>query len=240
MVLNTKTYRYFDIILGIFVAVLLVSNIASSAKIVDLGFSILNIPMAFDAGTILFPIGYVFGDILTEVYGYKRSRRVIWTGFFALALAAVTFWGVSALPGEATWQEYAGEDAYQAILGGMSSGGIVLASLAGFWLGEFSNSYILARLKVLTNGRWLWSRTIGSTLVGQLVDTAMFVVVATVFGVFPWSLFVTLTLTNYLFKVGIEVLMTPLTYVIVRVLKRAEDEDYYDRDTNFNPFNMRS
>lgn len=237
--MNTKTYRYFDIILGIFVAVLLVSNIASSAKIVDLGFSLFNIPMAFDAGTILFPIGYVFGDILTEVYGYKRSRRVIWTGFFALALAAVTFWGVSALPGEATWQEYAGEDAYQAILGGMSSGGIVLASLAGFWFGEFSNSYILARMKVLTNGRWLWLRTIGSTLVGQFVDTAMFVVVATVFGVFPWSLFLTLTLTNYLFKVSIEVLMTPLTYAIVRGLKRAEDEDYYDRDTNFNPFNMR-
>lgn len=238
--MNTKTYRYFDIILGIFVAVLLVSNIASSAKIVDLGFSLFNIPMAFDAGTILFPIGYVFGDILTEVYGYKRSRRVIWTGFFALALAAVTFWGVSALPGEATWQEYAGEDAYQAILGGMSSGGIVLASLAGFWFGEFSNSYILARMKVLTNGRWLWSRTIGSTLVGQFVDTAMFVVVATVFGVFPWSLFLTLTLTNYLFKVSVEVLMTPLTYAIVRGLKRAEDEDYYDRDTSFNPFNMRS
>lgn len=238
--MNTKTYRYFDIILGIFVAVLLVSNIASSAKIVDLGFSLFNIPMAFDAGTILFPIGYVFGDILTEVYGYKRSRRVIWTGFFALALAAVTFWGVSALPGEATWQEYAGEDAYRAILGGMSSGGIVLGSLAGFWFGEFSNSFILARMKVLTNGRWLWSRTIGSTLVGQLVDTAMFVVVATAFGVFPWSLFLTLTLTNYLFKVGIEASMTPLTYVIVRVLKRAEDEDYYDRDTNFNPFSMRS
>jgi hypothetical protein len=238
--LNTKTYRYFDIILGIFVAVLLVSNIASSAKIVDLGFSIFNIPMAFDAGTLLFPVGYVFGDILTEVYGYKRSRRVIWTGFFALALAALTFWAVSALPGEATWQEYAGEDAYQAILGGMSSGGIVLASLAGFWFGEFSNSYILARMKVLTNGRWLWLRTIGSTLVGQFVDTAMFIVVATAFGVFPWSLFLTLTLTNYLFKVGIEVLMTPLTYVIVRVLKRAEDEDYYDHDTNFNPFNMRS
>lgn len=240
MVLNVKTYRYFDIILGIFVAVLLVSNIASSAKIVDLGFSLINIPMAFDAGTILFPIGYVFGDILTEVYGYKRSRRVIWTGFFALTLATVTFWGVSALPGEATWQQYAGEDAYQAILGGMSSGGIVLGSLMGFWFGEFSNSFILARMKVLTNGRWLWSRTIGSTLVGQLVDTTMFVIVATAFGVFPWSLFVTLTLTNYLFKVGIEVLMTPLTYVIVRVLKRAEDEDYYDRDTNFNPFSMRS
>ena len=235
---STKSYRFFDIILGIFIAVLLISNIASSAKIVDLGFSIRNIQMAFDAGTILFPIGYVFGDILTEVYGYQRSRRVIWTGFFALALAAVIFWVISILPGEVTWQGYAGDQAYQSILGGMSSGGIVLASLAGFWLGEFSNSFILAKMKILTRGRWLWSRTIGSTLVGEMVDTVMFVVVASAFGVFPWSLFLTLTLTNYLFKVAVEVLMTPVTYLIVRALKRAEGEDYYDRDTNFNPFVM--
>ena len=236
--MSTKSYRFFDIILGIFIAVLLISNIASSAKIVDLGFNIRNIRMAFDAGTILFPIGYVFGDILTEVYGYQRSRRVIWTGFFALALAALIFWVISILPGEVTWQGYAGDQAYQSILGGMSSGGIVLASLAGFWLGEFSNSFILAKMKILTRGRWLWSRTIGSTLVGELVDTVMFVVVASAFGVFPWSLFLTLTLTNYLFKVAVEVLMTPVTYLIVRALKRAEGEDYYDRDTNFNPFVM--
>ena len=236
--MNTKSYRFFDIILGIFIAVLLISNIASSAKIVDLGFSIRNIRMAFDAGTILFPIGYVFGDILTEVYGYQRSRRVIWTGFFALALAALIFWVISILPGEVTWQGYAGDEAYQSILGGMSSGGIVLASLAGFWLGEFSNSFILAKMKILTRGRWLWSRTIGSTLVGEMVDTVMFVVVASAFGVFPWSLFLTLTLTNYLFKVAVEVLMTPVTYLIVRALKRAEGEDFYDRDTNFNPFVM--
>ena len=234
--MNIKSYRFFDIILGIFIAVLLISNIASSAKIVDLGFSIFNIPMAFDAGTILFPIGYVFGDILTEVYGYQRSRRVIWTGFFSLALAAVAFWVISILPGEATWQGYAGDKAYQSILGGMSSGGIVLASLAGFWLGEFSNSFILAKMKVFTHGRWLWSRTIGSTLAGEMVDTAMFVVVASAFGVFPWSLFLTLTISNYLFKVAVEILMTPLTYLIVLALKRAENEDYYDRDTNFNPF----
>ena len=236
--MNTKSYRFFDIILGIFIAVLLISNIASSAKIVDLGFSIRNIRMAFDAGTILFPIGYVFGDILTEVYGYQRSRRVIWTGFFALALAALIFWVISILPGEVTWQGYAGDEAYQSILGGMSSGGIVLASLAGFWLGEFSNSFILAKMKILTRGRWLWSRTIGSTLVGEMVDTVMFVVVASAFGVFSWSLFLTLTLTNYLFKVAVEVLMTPVTYLVVRALKRAEGEDFYDRDTNFNPFVM--
>ena len=134
------------------------------------------------------------------------------------------------------WQGYAGDAAYNAILGGMSTGGIVLASLAGYWTGEFTNSFILAKMKVLTQGRWLWSRTIGSTLVGQLVDTAMFVIVASLFGVFPWSLFFTLSVTNYLFKCGVEALMTPLTYIVVGALKRAEGEDYYDRGTDFNPF----
>jgi hypothetical protein len=231
-----KNYRYFDIIMAVFVTVLVLSNIASSAKIVDLGFSLFSVPMAFDAGTILFPVSYIFGDILTEVYGYKKSRRVIWLGFACLALSAVIFGIVRALPGEVTWQGYAGDGAYDAILGGMSTGGIVLASLAGFWTGEFTNSFILAKMKVLTKGRWLWTRTIGSTLVGELVDTVMFVVVASVFGVFPWSLFLALTVTNYLFKCGIEALMTPVTYGIVGFLKRAENEDFYDKETNFNPF----
>lgn len=222
--------------MAFFVTVLIVSNIASSAKIVDWGVNLFNIPLAFDAGTLLFPISYVFGDILTEVYGYKRSRRVIWTGFFALMLTSFTFWLVSVMPGEATWQSYAGDNAYRAILGGMSTGGIVLASLAGYWLGEFFNSFVLAKMKVLTNGRWLWSRTIGSTLAGEAVDSLVFVAAASAFGIFPWSLFFTLSLTNYLFKVAIEALMTPLTYLVVGALKRAENEDYYDRGTNFNPF----
>ena len=231
-----KQYRFFDLIMAVFVTVLVISNIASSAKIVDWGTSLFGVRMAFDAGTILFPVSYIFGDVLTEVYGYKRSRRVIWAGFACLALSAVIFWIVSLMPGEATWQGYAGDNAYKAILGGMSSGGIVLASLAGYWTGEFTNSFILAKMKVLTNGRWLWARTIGSTVFGELVDTVMFVVVASAFGVFPWSLFLTLTVTNYLFKCGVEALMTPITYVVVGALKRAEGEDYYDRDTNFNPF----
>jgi len=231
-----KQYRFFDLIMAVFVTVLVVSNIASSAKIVDWGFSLFGVRMAFDAGTILFPVSYIFGDILTEVYGYRRSRRAIWMGFACLALSAVIFWLVRAMPGEATWQGYAGDTAYDAILGGMSTGGIVLASLAGYWTGEFTNSFILAKMKVLTNGRWLWMRTIGSTIFGELVDTVMFVVVASAFGVFPWSLFLTLTLTNYLFKCGVEALMTPITYVVVNMLKRVESEDYYDRDTNFNPF----
>jgi len=231
-----KQHRYFDIIMAVFVTVLVLSNIASSAKIVDLGFSLFHVPMIFDAGTILFPVSYIFGDVLTEVYGYKKSRRVIWTGFACLALSAVIFGVVRVLPGEVTWQGYAGDDAYNAILGGMSTGGIVLASLAGYWTGEFTNSFILAKMKVLTNGRWLWARTIGSTLAGELVDTVMFVLVASVFGVFPWSLFLALTVTNYLFKCGVEALMTPVTYGVVGFLKKAENEDYYDKETNFNPF----
>jgi uncharacterized integral membrane protein (TIGR00697 family) len=218
------------------VTVLVVSNIASSAKIVDWGFGIFGVRMAFDAGTILFPVSYIFGDILTEVYGYKNSRRVIWVGFICLALSAVIFWLVKIMPGEVQWQQYAGDAAYRAILGGMSSGGIVLASLAGYWSGEFTNSFILAKMKVLTQGRWLWTRTIGSTIAGELVDTLIFVIIATLFKVFPWSLFLTLTFTNYLFKVGVEALMTPITYGVVTRLKRVENEDYYDRETNFNPF----
>jgi len=231
-----RHYRYFDLIMAVFVTVLIVSNIASSAKIVDWGFSLFGVRLAFDAGTILFPVSYIFGDILTEVYGYKNSRRVIWTGFACLALSALIFWIVRRLPGETQWQQYAGDAAYMAILGGMSTGGIVLASLAGYWSGEFTNSFTLAKMKILTNGRWLWTRTIGSTLVGELVDTEVFVSVASLFGVFPWNLFLTLTLTNYVFKVGVEALMTPLTYGVVGALKRAENEDYYDRETNFNPF----
>ncbi|MDP2976585.1 MAG: queuosine precursor transporter [Anaerolineales bacterium] len=222
--------------MAVFVTVLVVSNIASSAKIVDWGFSIFGVRMAFDAGTILFPVSYIFGDILTEVYGYKRSRRVIWAGFACLALSSAVLWAVKVMPGEATWQGYAGDAAYLAILGGMSSGGIVLASLAGYWSGEFSNSFTLAKMKIMTQGRWLWTRTIGSTIVGQLVDTIVFVVVASAFGVFPWSLFLTLTVTNYIFKVGVEALMTPVTYAAVNALKKVEQEDYYDRETDFNPF----
>lgn len=231
-----RTQGHFDLIVAVFVAVLIVSNVMSSAKIVDLGFSVLGVRMAFDAGTILFPLSYIFGDILTEVYGYRRSRRAIWTGFLCLSLTALVFFVVGRMPGEQTWQGYAGDAAYAAILGGMSTGGIVAGSLAGYWSGEFTNSFILARMKVLTQGRWLWTRTIGSTILGELVDTSVFVAVASFFGVFPWSLFVTLVLTNYLFKVAIEALMTPVTYAAVNRLKIAEGEDYFDKDTDFNPF----
>ncbi|MBA3072565.1 MAG: queuosine precursor transporter [Anaerolineae bacterium] len=217
-----------------FVTVLIVSNIASSAKIVDWGVSLFSLPLAFDAGTILFPISYIFGDVLTEVYGFRKSRRVIWTGFACLALTAVVLWLVRIMPGEATWMESTGQAAFNNVLGGISTGGIVLASLAAYLMGAFTNSVILARLKVATKGRWLWMRTIGSTLVGEGVDSIIFVAVACLVGVFPWSLFMTLVVTNYIFKSLIEVLMTPVTYWVVGKLKRAENEDYFDTKTRFS------
>jgi len=230
-----KAYRYFDLVMALFVTVLITSNIASSAKIVDWGFSLLGVRMAFDAGTLLFPISYIFGDVLTEVYGFQRSRRVIWTGFGALTLSALTLSVVRALPGEISWEAYAGQEAYDAILGGMSAFGIVVASLLGYFSGSYSNSVIMAVMKVLTKGKWLWARTIASTIVGEGVDTVVFVLVASLAGVFPWEAFASLTLTNYLFKVGVEALFTPFTYRVVNGLKKAENEDFFDIGTRFTP-----
>ncbi len=231
-------FRYYDLIMALFVSVLLISNIASSAKIIDWGVSLLGIPLAFDAGTLLFPISYIFGDILTEVYGFRRSRRVIWAGFGAAALMGATLWLVGRMPSEAAWSAYAGDGAYQAILGGVSSGGIIIASLIAYFAGEFSNSFVLAKLKVLTSGRFLWLRTIGSTLVGEGIDTICFIAAAAALGVFPWAVVPSLILANYIFKVAIEVLFTPLTYRIVASLKAAEGVDYYDTATDFNPFRL--
>ncbi|MDP2966536.1 MAG: queuosine precursor transporter [Pelolinea sp.] len=230
-----KAYRFLDLVLALFVTVLITSNIASSAKIVDWGFSIFGVRMAFDAGTLLFPISYIFGDVLTEVYGFRNARRVIWTGFGALALCALTLGVVRALPGETNWLSYAGNSAFDSILGGMSSFGIVAASLAAYFLGSYSNSVIMAAMKVLSKGKWLWMRTIGSTIVGEGVDTIIFVLIATLAGVFPWEAFASLTVTNYLFKVSVEALFTPVTYQIVNFLKKEENEDYFDIGTRFTP-----
>lgn len=233
---NPKHYRYYDGVMALFITTLLLSNLLSSAKIIDLGVALGNFAFVFDAGTLIFPISYIFGDILTEVYGYKRARRVIWMGFMASAIMAFFVWLAGALPGEAYWLEGNGESAYQIILGGIT--GLVVASLSAYWVGSFSNSYVLARMKIATKGKWLWTRTIGSTLVGQGVDTLTFIGIATLLGVFPPELFASLVITNYILKVGIEVLMTPLTLQVVGWLKRAEDEDVYDYDTKFNPFKM--
>jgi uncharacterized integral membrane protein (TIGR00697 family) len=222
--------------MAFFVAILITSNVASSAKIVDLGFSLFGVGLAFDGGTLLFPLSYVFGDILTEVYGFRASRRVIWTGFIALALASVIFFLLRFLPADQAWEGYAGTAAYDAILGGMSTGGIAIASLMGYWVGEFSNSAVLSRMKVLMKGKLLWVRTIGSTLAGEFLDSLVFVFIASLTGVFGWELFLSLVLTNYLFKCAIEVIMTPATYLVSAKLKKAEGIDTYDVGISFNPF----
>lgn len=220
-----RAYRFLDLITALFVTVLIISNIAST-KILVMG------PFTFDGGTIIFPLSYIFGDILTEVYGYKRSRRVIWTGFACLALTALTLAVVEAMPPDPTWGL---QEAFHLILG--QTPRIVLGSLLAYCAGEFVNSYILAKLKVRTGGRWLWARTISSTLVGEGVDTVVFILVAFL-GVLPNDLLWTIFVSNYLFKVGVEVAFTPLTYQLVNLLKRAENEDYFDRDTNFNPLSL--
>lgn len=229
-------YKYYDFVMILFITVLLLSNLLSSAKLIDLGVSLGPLDFIFDAGTLVFPISYIFGDILTEIYGYKRSRRVIWSGFIAVTLMAFFIWFAGIMPGLSDWQNDVGQEAYDAILGGVS--GLAIASLVAYWMGEFSNSYVLAKMKVATQGRWLWSRTISSTLAGQAIDTLIFFVIATLLGVFPWGIFVSLVVTNYILKVGIEILLTPITIQVIEFLKKAEGEDYYDHDTEFNPFRI--
>ena len=222
-----KTYRHIDTVTALFVAVLLISNVAST-KIVDLWF------FTFDGGTLLFPLSYIFGDILTEVYGYGRSRKVIWLGFASALLMSLVFILVGKMPSARGWEN---QEAYEKILG--LTPRIVLASLAAYFSGEFSNSFVLAKMKILTRGRHLWMRTIGSTLVGELVDTLLFVMIA-FGGTLSAGLLWTVVISNYVFKTAVEALFTPLTYWIVRVLKRAEGADYYDLHTNFSPFFFRN
>lgn len=224
--MKERSYRHFDLVMALFVAVVLISNVAST-KFVKLG------PFSFDGGTILFPVSYIFGDILTEVYGYRHSRRVIWTGFGCAALMAGVFALVGALPAAEGWENQA---AYQAILG--TTPRIVLGSLVAYFAGEFSNSFVLAKMKIWSQGRWLWTRTIASTLVGEGVDSVLFVLIAFA-GAIPWSLLWVTVASNYLFKCGMEALMTPVTYWVTGALKRSEQEDVYDVGTDFNPFKMR-
>ena len=227
--LKSPSFKHLDVVAAFFVSILVISNIASSAKIVDVGITLFTIPLAFDGGTLLFPFVYVLGDVLTEVYGFRTARRVILTGFAVMVLAALVFFVLGILPPEAGWEaQTGGNTAFNAILGGMSSGGIVLASLAAYLTGELSNSLILSKLKVIMKGRLLWVRTIGSTLVGELLDSLIFIFIASITGVFPWEIFWSLVLTNYMLKCAIEAVVTPFTYWLSAFLKRKEGIDVYD------------
>ena len=218
-----KNYRFITLISVFFVAVLMISNIVST-KILDLWF------FTFDWGTLLFPLSYIFGDILTEVYGYRQSRKIIRMGFGALFLMAITIilvWRLPAAQGRTFQQDY------QHIL--WLTPRIVLASLIAYFVWEFSNSYILAKLKIFMQWKKLWVRTIWSTIVWEFFDTIIFILIA-FYWVFTSDILLPLLISNYIFKVGIEVLFTPLTYLVIHKLKTLEHEDYYDTKTNFNPF----
>ncbi|MBI5649086.1 MAG: queuosine precursor transporter [Chloroflexi bacterium] len=218
-------YRYLNLVTGVFVTCLIVSNIIA-AKIVSVNGIIMS------AAIVIFPISYIFGDILTEVYGYAKARQIIWIGFACNALAVIAMQIGGVLPPAEFWT---GQDAYQTILG--TTPRLLLASLIAFLAGEFINSFVLAKLKIVTRGRWLWSRTISSTLVGQGFDTIVFTIIAFT-GVLGSGEMVNITITEWLLKSAYEALATPFTYAIVNYLKRVEHEDYYDYDTDFNPFKI--
>lgn len=217
-------FLYYDYVMAAFVVVLLLSNIIGAAKLSEVA------GYEFGAGILFFPLGYVLGDILTEVYGYARARRVIWAGFAALLFMAFMSWAVVSMPPAPGWD---GQDAYEKLFGQVPR--IVLASITAFWAGEFVNSFVMARMKVWTKGRMLWTRTIGSTIVGQGVDSLLFYPIA-FWGVWTSNQVMTVMVTNWALKVGWEIVLTPVTYAVVGWLKRRERVDVFDEGTNFTPF----
>ncbi|NUM37012.1 MAG: queuosine precursor transporter [Candidatus Brocadiae bacterium] len=223
---NKKNYVYYETITVFFVAVLLISNIAS-AKIVQIG------NLVFDGGTLLFPLSYILGDILTEVYGYSKSRKVIWKGFACAFLMSCVLYLVQILPPAKDWPF---QKSYEEILG--MTWRIVFASLVAFCAGEFSNAYILAKMKIFTKGKHLWLRTIGSTLFGEMVDTFLFCFIA-FYGIYSHEALFSIVVSNYILKCTLEILCTPLTYKVVNFLKEKEGTDHYDYNTNFNPFSFK-
>lgn len=224
--MQTRTYKYYDLVMAAFVTVLLCSNLIGASKIMTVG------GFTFGAGIFFFPVSYIFGDILTEVYGYARARKVVWAGFTAMAFASFMAWFVVGLPPA---DGYANQEALEKILGGTPR--IAGASLIAFFCGEFCNSITLAKMKLWTNGKMLWARTIGSTVVGEAVDSLIFYPLAFL-GVWETALVLKVMLSNYLLKVLWEVINTPLTYQVVKFLKKAENEDFYDRGTDFTPFSL--
>jgi len=229
-----RVYQYYDFFMAAYVCILLCANLIGPAKVSTVHVPLLG-SVTFMAGVLFFPISYLFGDILTEVYGYGRDRRVVWAGFGALVFASAMAATIVALPPADWWASR--QPAVETIFGNTSR--IIAASIIAFWCGSFVNSYVLAKMKIWTDGRWLWTRTIGSTLCGELVDSALFYTIAFL-GLWSTAQLTQVTLTQYLLKSGWEILATPLTYKIVGFLKRAEREDYYDRDTDFTPFSLKT
>jgi queuosine precursor transporter len=230
--IQTRSYKYYDLIMAAFVCVLLCANLIGVSKVTHV--TLFGNDIAFGAGNLFFPLSYLFGDMLTEVYGYARSRKVVWAGFGALAFASLMSFTVVHLPPAPGWDG-------QAIIEGAfgSTWRIALASLVGYFCGEFANSVTLAKMKVWTQGRMLWTRTIGSTIVGEICDTIVFYPLA-FYGTWSNDLLLKVMMANYAIKVGWEVLATPVTYKVVAALKRSEGEDFFDRGTDFTPFSLQT
>jgi queuosine precursor transporter len=234
--LSAHRFKYYDFAMAAFVTILICSNLIGAAKLVQLfEFNIgsWNVGL-FGAGILFFPLSYVLGDVLTEVYGYARARRVVWAGFAAVSFMAFMAWAVVQMPPAPGWE---GQAAYEQVFG--LTPRIVIASIFAFWAGELSNAFVMARMKVWSAGKHLWQRTIGSTIVGQGVDSILFYPIAFL-GVWTTSQVLTVLVTNYLLKVLWEAILTPVTYKVVAFLKRAEGVDVYDKETNFTPFSVRS
>ena len=229
-----RSFRYFDLVMAAFVTVLLLSNVLGAGKVATITLPGIG-EWPFGAGILFFPLSYVIGDILTEVYGYARARRCIWVGTGALLFMAFMSWVVVQLPPAATWTN---QPAYEAVFGQVPR--IVFASIVAFWAGEFVNSFVLAKMKVLTSGKHLWSRTIASTVAGQGVDSMIFYPLAFL-GAEGWTtdLVITVLFTQWALKVAWEALLTPLTYLVVNSLKRREGVDLFDVHTDFTPFRAR-
>ncbi len=233
---NVRHYRYYDLVMAAFVTVLLCSNLIGPGKTCILTLPLIGLPLTFGAGNLFFPIGYIFGDVLTEVYGYARARKVIWAGFGAMIFATImSFAVIHFTPDPAEPFNAKIQPALEIVFG--NTWRIVVGSILAFWVGDFVNSYALAKMKLLTRGRFLWTRTIGSTILGQGVDSMLFYPIAFA-GIWDGNTLLRVVMFNWLFKVSVEVVFTPVTYLVVNWLKRVEGEDYYDRDTDFTPFSL--
>ena len=230
-----RQYRYYEFVMAAFVTVLICANLIGPAKISQVELPLIG-TLVFGAGVLFFPISYVFGDILTEVYGYARARRVIWAGFAGLAFASFMAYVVVALPPAPFWKN---QQAYEIAFG--TAWRVAGASMIAYFCGEFVNSFVLAKMKIATAGKWLWTRTIGSTIAGEAVDSAIFYPLAFYgTGIIPDDKLIDVMLFQFVAKVAVEVVFTPVTYKVVAALKRAEHEDYYDRNTDFSPFTLRT
>lgn len=238
---KARVYKYYDLLMTGFVTVLLCANLIGPAKVgyITFPFSIplLGDNLSFGAGNLFFPFGYIFGDVLTEVYGYARARKVIWAGFGAMLFATGMAWVIVHLPPSPNEPfNTVIQPAIETIFG--NTWRIVCASIIAFWAGDFVNSYVMAKMKILTQSRWLWTRTIGSTVLGQGVDSMLFYPLAFM-GIWTFDTLLGVVVFNWIFKITVEIVMTPVTYVVVNKLKRAENEDYLDVATDFTPFSLK-